>query len=735
MGVFPQIASLRAASPHALARVIAAAFAAEHDRWILWLPVLVGCGIAIHFWLPFEPVPWLGLMACALLLAAGRGGTAGGAGRRLVWLIALGAVAVGFTAAQVRTMMVSAPVLSEKIGPTGVEGRIVRAERSGARTRLTLDRVAIERVAVASTPERVRISLGGDQPSLAPGDRVRTLAVLSPPAAPTAPGAFDFQRQSFFAGLGATGFGLGQAEVLRRDRRERDIALAGLRAWIETVVHRSVAAPEAAVIVALLTGERAGIPPPVLAAIRDAGLAHLLAISGLHIGLVAAFLFTALRTALCSSPALSLRRPIKKWAAVAALIGAGGYAVIAGATIPSQRAFIMVAVVFLGVIFDRQAISMRLVAVAATAVLLAQPESLLGASFQLSFAAVVALIAVYDMAQHRRFGDPGDGLLARGLTYLAFVALTTVVATVATAPFALFHFQRLAIFGLPANLVSVPLMALWIMPFGVAALLAMPLGLSAPFLVAMGWGVGAVIATAETVAGWPGAVALLPAMPLFGLAALSFGGLWLCLWRGRWRYAGGSLIVAGLVGIAIARPPDILVDGHARMIGVRTPDGGLALSQTRAARFEQASWLRRAGLREASPWAGATAGGSAFIRCDGSGCTVEIKERTVALMLRADAAADDCRIADILISLVPVPGACPSPRVIVDRFDLWRNGAHAIWLNANGAEVRSVNGLRGNRPWVLRPDEIAKKRRSAQKPPPRTALGRDAGPGPATARR
>ncbi len=532
--------------------------------------------------------------------------------------------------------------------------------------------------------------------------------MLSPPPGPSAPGAFDFQRQSFFARLGATGFGLGPAAVLARRPRELDIVLAGLRSRIETVVHRAVPAPQAAVIVALLTGERAAIPPPVLAAIRNAGLAHLLAISGLHIGLVAAFLFTALRTVLCLVPALALRRPIKKWAAVAALIGAGGYAVVAGATIPSQRAFIMVAVVFLGVVFDRQAISMRLVAVAATAVLLAQPESLLGASFQLSFAAVVALIAAYDFVQHRRLHDFGDGLLARGLTYLAFVALTTVVATIATAPFAVFHFQRLAVFGLPANLVSVPLMAMWIMPLGVAALLAMPLGLATPFLVAMGWGVGAVIAVAEEVAGWPGAIAVEPAMPLAGLAVLSFGGLWLCLWRGRWRHAGGMLIVVGWAGLAVARPPDILVDGRGRMIGVRTPDGGLAMSQTRGARFEQASWLRLSGLHDATPWSQATGGGNNFIRCDGSGCIVEIRDRTVALMLRADAAADDCRMADILISLVPVRGACPSPSVIVDRFDLWRNGAHAVWLDAGGVRVRSVNGLRGDRPWVLQPNDEGK---------------------------
>jgi competence protein ComEC len=718
MGETDAVADTRPLSVRALAAGLTAAIASEHDRWILWLPVLVGVGIGAYFALPFEPSPWLGPVVCTAIIAAGLLSRGGGGGR-FPWLITIGAIAVGFAAAQVRTTVVAAPMLAERVGPAGVAARVLKVERFEARQRLTLDRVEIDGVVPARTPRRVRISLGGSQPVIAPGDRVRLLAVLAPPPPPTAPGAFDFQRQSFFARLGATGFGLGRAEVIVHSPREADVILAGLRARIANVVHRIVPAPEAAVIVALLTGERAAIAPPVLAAIRNAGLAHLLAISGLHIGLVAAFLFAALRTGLCLVPALALRRPIKKWAAAAALAGAGGYALLAGATIPSQRAFIMVAVVFLGILFDRQAISMRLVAVAACAVLLAQPESLLGASFQLSFAAVIALIAVYEALRYERLRAFGDGILSRCLTYLVFVALTTVVATLATAPYAIFHFQRLAVFGLPANLVAVPLMAMWIMPLGVAALLAMPFGLASPFLTAMSWGVGAVIAVAHAVASWPGAVAVLPAMPLSGLVALSLGGLWLCLWRGSWRYGGGVLIVAGWASLALATSPDILVDGRARVIAIRTPDGGLALSSTRTARFERMSWLQRAGLREEAPWSDLTGGDEPFMSCDGSGCVFELNDRTVALMMRADAAADDCRLADLIVSLVPIRGACPSPAVVIDRFDLWRQGTHAIWVGRSGrpARVLTVNGVRGNRPWVVRP-------RAARARSPRSSRGR-----------
>lgn len=719
MGVFLPGALARAARSgrSVLATRLAAAFAAEHDRWILWLPVLIGVGIGLYFWLPAEPPSWLGVAALMVVAAACLVFRHAVGSAAYLSLILTGAIAAGFAAAQLRTAVVAAPVADERVGPAPIFGRIVKLERLGKGRRVTLDEVETDRLLPEKTPARVRLRLNGKQPDLAPGHRVRIYGVLSPPSPPTAPGAFDFQRQAFFARLGATGFGIGSVEVLSREPRQSDIWLSGVRSRVDGIIHRELPAPEASVTSALLTGERAAIPPPLMAAIRDSGLAHLLSISGLHIGLVATFLYGTIRLALCLLPRLALRWPIQKWAAGFAVLGAGGYTLLSDATIPSQRAFIMVAVVFLGVICDRKAISMRLVAIAATAVLLFQPESLLGASFQMSFAAVVALVAAYEALPRDRLHRLGDGMVARCLIYVALVALTTVVATAATAPFAIFHFQRFAVHSLPANLVAVPVTALWIMPLGVGALLAMPLGLAGPFLTAIGWGVGLVIWIAEEVASWPGAVLPLPAMPLAGLVAMTLGGAWLCLWRGRWRYGGAIAVAAGMASIALPTPPDLLIDADAKVVGVRTPNGGLALSPTQAARLERSSWLQQAGLQQPAPWPMAADGGltgssgggpggspdGGHMRCDGSGCVFRAKGRTVAVMQRPDAAEDDCRRADVIVSLVPLRGACPRPVVVVDRFDLWREGAHAIWLDDEGVRIASVNGVRGDRPWVLHP--------------------------------
>ena len=269
-------------------------------------------------------------------------------------------------------------------------------------------------------------------------------------------------------------------------------------------------------------------------AMRASGLAHLLAISGLHIGLVTGVLFFAIRGILAALEPIALRFAIKKWAALGALLGAFAYLLVTGATVPTQRAFLMAAMVLSAIMLDRTAISMRLVAWAALIVLLIAPESLLGASFQMSFAAVIALVAGYE-AVRVPFGRwrAHGGWWRLPLIYLLGVGLTTIIAGSATTPFVIFHFNRFSAFGLAANLLAVPVTALWIMPWATVAYILMPLGLEGVALAPMGWGIEAVIAIAREVAGWPGSVTLVPAMPVSGIALVAAGGLWLCLWRRR----------------------------------------------------------------------------------------------------------------------------------------------------------------------------------------------------------
>lgn len=681
---------------------LARSLAAERDRWALWLPVLFGAGVAAYFALPGEPPGAVGLAIAvgglALVAALWRRGGFG-----VAIALVLFTAGAGFTTAQLRADRVSAPTIQKRIGPVTVEGRALFVEQRKRGFRVVFDRLEISRLSPADTPERVRIKLHGKPTEFAPGDRVNLRAILMPPPGPAAPGAFDFARQAFFKRIGGVGFAFGPVRVISRAEGgwSWSVALGRLRNDLTQRILAALDAPRGAVAAALMTGERGAIPEDVLAAMRDAGLAHILAISGLHVGLVAGILFFALRLLFASIEPLVLRRPVKKWAAAVALVGAFGYLLIAGATVPTQRAFIMLAVILIAVMLDRTALSMRVVALAAALVLLLAPESLLSASFQLSFAAVIALIAAYESLGPRMSAWRGDGGRGRRIAlYVAGIALTTLIAGLATGPFAAYHFNRVALYGVAANLVAIPLTGLWIMPWAVAAFALMPFGLEELALAPMGWGIGALIEVARTVASWPGASALLPAMPPYAIGLVAFGGLWLCLWRTRWRLAGVAVIAAGLAVLPLVRGPDILVDGSGRLMAVRSPGGGLALSSTRTAKFEGEMWLRRSGQRSAVAWPGEGLRPNGRLACDSMGCIVHAGGATVALVYQVAALAEDCYAATVVVSVVPVRRyRCRQPERVIDRFDLWRRGAHALWLEKDGIRVESVADIRGVRPW------------------------------------
>ena len=495
---------------------IVASLLADSDRWVLWFPVFLGIGVGGYFGLSFEPPLWIGAVAAGIALAVAR------FGRGRAWLLttalALAAVGLGFATAQMRTAWVFAPVLESRLGPVAVSGRAVTVTTSETGRRVTLDRPSIAGLAAERTPERVRIGIGAREPAIQPGDRLRVRAVLAPPPGPAMPGAFDFQRQSYFERLGAVGFATGRPVLLPALVEDAEgigdwrLAIERLRRSIGERTLAVVPGGNGAVVAALLTGDRSPIPKAVLDDFRDSGLAHLLAISGLNIGLVAGILMVSVRSLLALVPRLALHYPIKKWAAVVAVTGAFFYTLLAGATVPTVRSFLMLALILVGVLLDRRGISMRVVAWAATVILLFSPESLFGASFQMSFAAVVALIATYEVTAGRFRAAIGEaaGPARRAAVYMAGVVLTTLVGSAASAPFAIFHFNSVANYGLLANLVAVPLTALWIMPCGVLAMLLMPFGWEAVGLIPMGWGNGIVLAVAQEVAAWPGAVTLLP---------------------------------------------------------------------------------------------------------------------------------------------------------------------------------------------------------------------------------
>lgn len=687
----------------------ASPFLAERERWMLWLPVVLGSGIGCYFLLKAEPPLWIGGAGLCIALSLGLllYRTLNG---RLVALL-LCAFALGFAAAQYRSHTVGTVFLERQIGPVTVEGRLVRIEQRPGDVRLTLEHPRIGRLPGDETPRRVRMVVRGGAPDATLGDLLRLRAVLRPPPAPSAPGGFDFQRHAYFEGIGGVGYAVG--DVIRLAEGPPPGfwgAVDAMRRAVTARIRLALPGETGAMAAALLTGDRSGLPPRALETMRDSGLAHLLAISGLHMGLVAGTVFFTLRFLMALSPALALNRPIKKWAALAALAASFVYLLLAGATVPTQRAFLMTGLVLVAVLIDRVAISLRLVAWAAAAILLLAPEVMLGPSFQMSFAAVLLLVAFYE-ANRERFAAlrAGAGPLRRGLLYLLGLSVTSVLASAGTLPFAAYHFNQVALYGVLANMAAVPLTAFWVMPWGVLALVLLPFGLEGLALAPMGLGIDGVLAVGAWISALPGAVLAVPAMPASALLAVSLGGLWLALWRRRWRFAGFVPVLIGLALPWLAAQPVLLVDGDARLIALRTANG-LAFSSARAASFTAEAWLQRAAQerRIAMPRPGS--GRHDGMACDGLGCIGEAGPLKIAMIRDSQALAEDCARADIVVSLVPVRGRCPSARLVVDRFDLWRNGAHALYLEGDVFRLESVGSDRGIRPWA--PDPAARRSRT-----------------------
>ena len=675
----------------------------ERERWPLWLPVALGTGIGIYFALPVEPPLRWAALAAALGLAAMVGAARM---RRAVWRVVLSAIAamsLGFAVAKLRTELVAAPVLSHQIGPMAIEGRVEQAELRGKGIRFVLGDIRAKRFTAASRPARVRISVRAATPLPTPGTWVHVTAVLMPPPAPAAPGAYDFGRAAYYLRLGAVGYSYGRPKPIAplaapswRDRY--GLFVAHLRARITARIHAVLPGSTGGIASALITGDRAAISDDDEQALRDAGLAHVLAIAGLHMALVGGGLFWVLRALLAAFPAIASRYPIKKWAAAAALLAAGFYLMISGASSASTRAFVMLAMMLFAVLVDRPALSMRSLALAATIILILGPESLMEPGFQMSFAAVVGLIAVAEWEQARARAElQSRRRFAAARRYLRGIAVTSLVGSIATVPYAIYHFDRATHYAVLGNLLAMPVMGFVAMPAAALAVFLMPLGLDEWPLRVLGFGIEIMLAMGRWVSSLPGAVSVMPAWPAGALVLVSFGGLWLGLWRGSWRWFGLAPMLFGVALAYSTRQPDLLIARDGLTVALRAPDGTLKLFRPSKDEFTAAEWLKRDG-DEREP-ADAIANGADGVRCDAFGCiATTVAGARIAHAVRIDALAEDCAAATIVVSAVPALGGCKGPRLVIDRFDVARGNGYAIWLGPP-LRVETVEQDRGLRPW------------------------------------
>ncbi|TCH97277.1 ComEC family competence protein [Roseococcus sp. SYP-B2431] len=696
-----------ASGPFATGR-IAAILAAEQGRLALWLPVAVAAGILLYFLPRFEPPDWWGYAALApaplALWLRPRFPLA-------AWTMALlGAAGLGFALTSWHAAQ-APPPLDLPRTPVVLGGTVAETDLLPGGVRITLSGARWEPdMPPARRLVRVRLR-ADDRARPGPGDRVAIRALVRLPSPPAYPGAWDFQRAAYFEGVGGSGFALGPLEIL--DRGGAAPPLSATRARIEARVTGILPGAVGAVAAALLTGGQSAIPPAEMQAMRDSGLAHLLSVSGLHIAIVMGLAFGAVRAVLALWPGFALRWGTRPFAAIAALAMGFFFMLLTGSQVPMQRSFLMAVLVTLALLAGRRALSPRVLAFAALGVMALQPAALLGPSFQMSFAAVMALIAGYEAARpwFSRPGTPRPWWWRPALVVIGSVA-TSAIAGAATTPFGLHHFGRLQLYGVAANALAVPLTSLLVMPAGMAALALLPFGLEAWPLRLMGWGIGGILAVAREVAGWPGAALATAPLPAEGLALLSFGLCWLCLWRTRWRLLGLLAIAAGLVAWQFVRLPDAMASADGRLFALQS--GGQVFLERRpgASRFIGDSWLRGLGDTEATPLPEEGEPAAARIRCRPEACTMAAPDGAPGLILlrppmppRGQRAPFErgpnpaCGQVPVILSPEPVRGDCRGSEV-VDRFSVWRDGAHAVWLEPAGPRVLSDRAWRGDRPWV-----------------------------------
>jgi len=649
-----------------------------------WVPVCLASGIGWYFSLSEEPsVAFLAVLSAlglaAALVARGLPETAAPV------ICAVVLVLAGLVLAALRTHIVAGPVLGWRYyGP--VEGRIVALDRSQSDAlRLTLDQVRLDRVPPARTPDRVRVSLHSDVSGIQPepGLRVMTTAHLSPPAGPVEPGGFDFQRHAWFARLGAVGYArLPLMGVAPAQGGHGGLRLFRLRMAASARVQAALPGDVGGFAAAVTTGDRSAISQDALRDLRSSNLAHLLAISGLHMGLLSGVVFAAVRIIFALHPVTATQWPSRSIAAGIALIAATGYLALSGGNVATERAYIMAAVALCALMIGRRAISLRAVAVAATIVLVLRPEALMGPGFQMSFAATTGLVAVFGWIR-----DAKINVFARKWRPIAAVVISSAVAGAATAPIAAAHFNTIAHYGLIANLLSVPLMGLLVIPAAVCAVILAPFGLEHLALWAMGLGLRWILVVADVVAGMPGARGYVPGPGGWVLPLLAIGFLFLVLWQGRLRWSGLPIMAAAILLWENGNRPAVLISDTGKLVGVMTPEGR-ALSKAKGAGFVARNWLENDGDGAEQDEAAA--------RWPRQKAKVAVRHLSGK---RAVAEFEGCGPDELVVASVPLTSEATLGCTVFDPTRLRDTGSVALFYRSGRWDITTARELAGNRLW------------------------------------
>ena len=662
----------------------------EVDGASLWFCVFFGIGILIYFALPSEPI-----LSLALVLPFMAG---------VLWFLArkerfsyylIGYLffgCFGFSVAAFKTYWVQAPVLTQTIFDTPITGRVDQVRVLMNSQQLLLTDVQIDGLSATQTPVYVRMNVSHLDPVFKSGDKIATTAHLFAPRAPVQTGAYNFARAAYFQQIGASTHLTGPVDLLERSFKES--RLENIRQKIEQRVKELLPDETAGVVIPLIIGEQGTVSKEIYEIYRKTGIMHVLSVSGFHLTLLAGFVFFILRGFFSLIPFLALRINAKKVAAILSILFTFFYLLISGMAVPAIRSFIMILVVLLGVVFDRNTLSVRSVALAAFFILLIWPESLLSASFQLSFMAVLSLVTLYNLLMNyvkkHHFTEPGivrwGGLLLVGLIGV------NVLASIATAPYTIYHFNQYANYSLLGNFLTSGLFSFCVMPFLLIGVLLMPFGLDAPLIKGAGFCLEIIADMCRWVSELPYASLTIRAMPDWSLLCISLGLLMMFLMKTHLRWLGLILCAFSLIGYGFIKTPDVLVSEGGRVFAVKDEAGKLHLSNLDN-RFITDIWLRRNG-QDPETYDSKDLFQESSIRIKGH---------------KISFSSLDCQNAELTFRFGYSVGDCPEPEITQN--DLWKRKAQMVYVEANQIIVRSVLEEIGKRMWnpdFILADEVKK---------------------------
>lgn len=575
----------------------------KRSRYFLWIPVVFGCGIGVYFSLSFEPaskeIYYLFFITLFVLLI-------NCVEFKRYSITYMCVLCLGFCTAFHRTHTLGTHQIEDFVKEQVIFGTVLQVEDKEGHLRIVIDNVKFKTSSYEHFKDIKKIrtklakSLLKENQILPPGQQILVETSLIPFTGPIYPHGLDLRQRAYFEGISAQGSVKKILAMGQPSDTKIMLWLQKIRSILTQKITNALPKDTNGVGAALITGDRSHISQHVRQQYADAGIAHILAISGLHLSIIAGFIFLLLRGGLAFSAFLTEYYPIKKISAIIAILFTFLYLIISGCGYPVQRSFIMICLAMIAIIFDRTPLSMRTLAFAALGILIYAPEGLLSASFQLSFAAVVALIAFYESGWRGLFEwSRHGGFLRRSLAYVIGIVLSTLVATWATTPFTIFFFNRFTLQAIIGNVLAIPLTGIWVMPSALLAVISLLWSDHSFFFDIFGMGLSLLNHIAVFTAHLPGAAILIPSPPLWTLLMFVAGGLWFTLWQTRRRYIGVPLMCASFIGY-IPQTPDILISKNT----IAYQKGDVLHVSSSKGWFEQTFWQKHLGLSKTKPWDG-----------------------------------------------------------------------------------------------------------------------------------